>query len=381
MASNLCNLSFSWNNDRPPTGVTKFTYLDLTDANADLENGLELSGDERFAEDIESSNQTQILLTRHNSDEDSKHCIFQLTCPNPEFAQVNGISIVSESRTLEISSTDKGYLTTLRGKKVAESSQSSIQGLNTVNLYSCFYYFEESFPSLTIKFLSLGQRSSFFVQRIRINMLQHGLQSPRVNGTLDVGKLKKDIEDMGSTMSERAKDFMATLEQYEKNKMGKMNGILGSSLKSNSVGDNSNGLSSIMNSILGAGTMKSLSNPKVGSDGDKQDLFSILNSVCGSVANLRAPSVKQNTELCEATLSCDAETSNAMDTDAAQPSSHTLDLVNEKVERLRSDLKEELSEIRQEMFTKVEDVKSELNQKLDLVLNMLSALQPTKENT
>ena len=47
-------------------------------------------------------------------------------------------------------------------------------------------------------------------------MIQHGLQSPSVNGTLDVSKLKKDIEDMGSTMSERAKDFMTTLEQYEK---------------------------------------------------------------------------------------------------------------------------------------------------------------------
>ena len=54
------------------------------------------------------------------------------------------------------------------------------------------------------------------MQSVKINVVQHGLQSPTVNGSLDVSKLKKDIEDMGSTMSERAKDFMTTLEQYEK---------------------------------------------------------------------------------------------------------------------------------------------------------------------
>ena len=70
-----------------------------------------------------------------------------------------------------------------------------------------------------------------------------------------------------------------------------------------------------------------------------------------------------------------------MNTDEEHPSSHTLDLVSEKLERLRSDLKDELSEIRQEMLTKVEDVKLEINQKLDLVLNMLSTLQPIKEKT
>ncbi|KAK3759826.1 hypothetical protein RRG08_028828, partial [Elysia crispata] len=362
-----------------PVCVTKFTYLDLTDVNE--ENGHTLSGNERFAEDIESNPQTQILLTRQDSNEDSKHCIFYLTCPNPDFAQINGISILSESRTLEISSAEKGYLTTLRGKKLVERSQSSVYGLSSMSLYSCFYYFEESFPSLSVKFLSLGQRSSFVVQRIRINMIQHGLQSPSVNGTLDVSKLKKDIEDMGSTMSERAKDFMTTLEQYEKNKLGKTNGLLGSSLPNHSLGDSSNGLSGIMNSILGAGTMKSLSNPKVGSHGEKPDLYSILNSVCGSVATLRIPAVKQDTELSEATLSCNGAISNKMNTDEEHPSSHTLDLVSEKLERLRSDLKDELSEIRQEMLTKVEDVKLEINQKLDLVLNMLSTLQPIKEKT
>ena len=81
------------------------------------------------------------------------------------------------------------------------------------------------------------------------------------------------------------------------NKLGKANGLLGSSLSSCSVADGSNGLSSIMNSILGAGTMKSLTSPNIGSDGDRQDLFSILNSVCGSVSSLRVASVKQDEKL------------------------------------------------------------------------------------
>ncbi|GFR58447.1 hypothetical protein ElyMa_000030000 [Elysia marginata] len=377
MASNLCHVSSTWSSDRSPTYVTKFTYLDLTDLNE--EGGHPSLQNDRVAEDIESNPQTQIWLTRVMSDEDSKHCIVDLTCPNPEFAQINGIFIVSESRTIEVSSAEKGYLTTLRGKKVVQRSQATSPRSSSVTLYSSFCHFEESYPSLIIKFLSLGDRTSFCVQNIRINMIQHGLQSPTVNGTLNVDRLKKDIEDMGNTMSDRAKDFMTTLEQYEKNKLGKMNSLLGSPLPSYPKGDSDNGLSSIMNSILGAGTMKSLASPNIGSDGDKPDLFSILNSVCGSVANLRVADQKHDEELCETDIECSARTSNTVENMDQHLQNPNVDLFTEKINILKSDLKEELSELRKEMITKVEDVKLELNQKLDTILTLLERLQPVEE--
>lgn len=380
MASSLCNISSSWSFDRSPSCVTKFTYLDLTATNRDTAGQAHPTFD-RIAEDVDSNSQDQIWFTQLGSNESSEHCIIDFACPNPDFSQINGIFIVSESRTLEISNSTKGYLTTLRGKKIINRSETS-NGVSTVTLYSSICQFEESYPSLSIKFLSLGERKSFCVQNIRINMLQHGLQSSKGNGTLNVDKLKKDIEDMGNTMSERAKDFMTTLEQYEKNKLSKMNSLVGTQVADNQKGNN--GLSSIMNSILGAKTMKSLSSPGIGSDGgDKPDLFSILNSVCGSVASLRVAETnkKESGETANLNVakvdSCVTNEGN----DDQHLSPQNLELLTEKVEELKSDMREELSEMRLEILTKVEDVKSELNQKLDMVLTLLRNLQPVQGNT
>ena len=105
----------------------------------------------RVAEDIELSPQAQLWLTRQGSEEDSRHCFIHLMCPKPEFAQINGVSIISESRTLEVSTSDKGYLTTVRGKKVMERSHTVEQCSSSVTLYSCTCHFEETLPSLSIK--------------------------------------------------------------------------------------------------------------------------------------------------------------------------------------------------------------------------------------
>ncbi|GFO13498.1 chromosome 10 open reading frame 88 [Plakobranchus ocellatus] len=373
--SNLCNIAFSWSPDGSPAHVTKFTYLDVTDLNKENDEiSIDFESD-RLAGDVDFCPETQLWLTREGSDEDSKYCILHLTCPKPDFAQINGVSVISESRTLEVSNELKGYITTARGKKLSQRlSQVGVDGSNSSDLYSCSCFLEESCPSLSLKFLSIGNRSAFCVQSICINIIQHGLQSPPVKGSLDITKLKKDIEDMGSLMSERAKDFMSTLEQYEKNKIDKSSGLLAATLGNSSTGTSTNGLSSIMSSILGTGTMKSLAKSSIGSDGDQQDMYKILNSVCGSVANLRVASVKQENTQCETDVkTCD-------DT-ALKAKSENLAVSTENMDKLKSELRSELSEIKQEMLTEIHEVKLELNQKLDSILHLLQDLKSVEEKT
>ena len=80
-------------------------------------------------------------------------------------------------------------------------------------------------------------------------------------------------------------------------------------------------------------------------------------------------------------MNSESASSNTLESVDEGLGSQSLDIFTEKVERVKTDLRAELSEMRQEVLTKVEDVKLELNQKLDLILSLLKDLQCAKENT
>ncbi|GFO13473.1 hypothetical protein PoB_003997800 [Plakobranchus ocellatus] len=103
--------------------------------------------------------------------------------------------------------------------------------------------------------------------------------------------------------------------------------------------------------------MKSLAKSSIGSDVDQQDMYKILNSVCGSVANLHVASMKQENTQCETDVkTCD-------DT-ALKAKSETLAVSTENMDKLKSELRSQLLEIKQEMLTEIHEVKLEPNQNI-----------------
>ena len=70
------------------------------------------------------------------------------------------------------------------------------------------------------QFLSLGQRRSFEIAHLRV-MLETS-SKPSVGGTvmsgqtIDMERLRRDVDSMGDTVSDRAKAFLTTLEHFQK---------------------------------------------------------------------------------------------------------------------------------------------------------------------
>ena len=79
-----------------------------------------------------------------------------------------------------------------------------------------------SFDSLSVllQFLSLGQRRSFEIAHIRVVLetsSKPSVGSAAVSGqSIDMERLRRDVDSMGDTVSDRAKAFLTTLEQFQK---------------------------------------------------------------------------------------------------------------------------------------------------------------------
>lgn len=95
-------------------------------------------------------------------------------------------------------------------------------------LYCCFFKLNHFFWNVNcendynyfhfnpIQFLSLRGKDKFMIRSLTINIQQQFDNcSQKVSGTFDMNKLKSDIEGMGDTVSERALDFLKTMELYE----------------------------------------------------------------------------------------------------------------------------------------------------------------------
>ena len=70
------------------------------------------------------------------------------------------------------------------------------------------------------QFLSLGQRKSFEIAHLRVMLetsSKPSVGSTAMSGqTIDMERLRRDVDSMGDTVSDRAKAFLTTLEHFQK---------------------------------------------------------------------------------------------------------------------------------------------------------------------
>ncbi|CAL1533685.1 unnamed protein product [Lymnaea stagnalis] len=366
--NSYCDVCFSWKYDKPPVTITKFSQTGF-ESETEEENN---------TESFKLCSEDQIELKYLGESQESFHCILYLNCQKPELARINGFCIISESRTLEICNDTDGYLVTVHGKLLGNVSSDQLH----TQFYECRCSFEDSFSNISVKFLSLGKRTFFKLHSLVICLSQPSdvpLGLPR--GPFSMSKLKKDIDKMGESVSDKAKDFLTTLEQYEQNKLKTLSGLMAAH-QDNEQPQNQQGLSAIMSSILGPSAAMSLLNASNGHDGvnsgKEMDIYDMLQAVCSNVVTMRATDNNKNASVSPdsgaasftGVLSSDTE-----EVDHVKDQSELLEIVDEKISQVRTELQASILETKQEMAEKIDATKNELNQKLDLILKLLGNSQ------
>ncbi|KAH9513201.1 hypothetical protein Btru_034363 [Bulinus truncatus] len=326
---------------------------------------------------IFTNDQIALSCTGTQDEDSSKNCFLNLFSLKPDLVKINGFIIVSESRTLEISNITEGYLSTVRGNEFRGNAETSES--DNHKLYLCKCYFEDKYLDISIKFLSLGEKSSFFIRSLTV-YLSKNEDFSTYRSPFDIQKLEKEIELMGDTVSDKARDFLKTFQQFQKNKV--------KTQPCHVISHQSSGpsLLGLVNSSLGFDTALALFQGAQGKsfrcDNDS-DLYAILQGVCGDVSKQREESRKAeevpqtpDSVLDSFSASCARSTEDPPFKDHLQ----ILDTVDEKINQIKNDFQEALIKAQQEMNEKLEETKNGLNQKLDLILTILNSQSLTDVN-
>ncbi|XP_059166901.1 uncharacterized protein LOC131949144 [Physella acuta] len=384
------DLLFSWNLDKRSKSITtcfidldKFTteVQQIEESVNDLEEKYSLSfGYNKYVDTMNG-----IQLSCNKEVVESSNCILTVQTLKSDSTRINGICIISESRTLEVSNDMDGYLTTIRGKQLFNCIDKE-EGHK--KLYLCKCLFDESYTNLTVKFLSLGGSSFFTVTSLIICLDKQVENYVHVShGAFDMTKLKKDVDKMGYTISDKAKSFLATMEQFEQNKVKSFGGLLTSNHPATT--SSKPVISDIMNSVLGQSAMRSLlgKSPQLdsGSRGEESNIYSMLQAVCGNVSQMRESSKKENIN--GSTFSPDSGNGSlsrtlsvdAVDTDCNKDNKELLEIIDQKIQQAKTELQDTLAETAEKLTLQIETAKSEINQKLDTVLELLKHISKTNE--
>uniref|UniRef100_A0A2C9M5T9 Uncharacterized protein n=1 Tax=Biomphalaria glabrata TaxID=6526 RepID=A0A2C9M5T9_BIOGL len=370
MNSTYCSAAFSWKQDK---SLSKIISCSFDPPNHEFHEYSRLLSLEAVLDD-------QITLSQ--SDEvNSENCVLNLVCSKPCLSKINGICIVSESRTLEISNYTGGYLCTIRGSELSNNADSS--RCENQKLYLSRCSFEDSYKDLSIKFLSLGGRTSFTLQSIIVFLTESNDDASFSKGTFDIHKLQKEIELMGDTVSHKARDFLKTMQQFEQNRIktqGQIEKLQSQPFSLLSQHLSSESLSGMANGILGFDAALQQDNSFFnGSLGP--DFYALLQVACGSVSKKREEGVVKKLS-CQTPDSgtggifsptCSSKDGEDYSLFLSKDHLQLLGIVDEKVNKVKMEFHDALLKTKEEFNQNLETTKNELNQKLDLILKLLNS--------
>nr|KAG5692282.1 hypothetical protein BaRGS_007190 [Batillaria attramentaria] len=124
---------------------------------------------------------------------------------------IKGFAIASEARTLEVyDGRNDSYLQTVRGMRDVEDSEADDSKIH----FMCRCTLEEPLKSIKIK--------SFEIAHIRLLMEPStacgdpGNYQGAIGQGIDMEKLRRDVDSMGDTVSDRARAFLTTMENFQK---------------------------------------------------------------------------------------------------------------------------------------------------------------------
>ncbi|KAL8585819.1 hypothetical protein ACOMHN_065169 [Nucella lapillus] len=415
----------SWDSDTSPNVVVEYVFEDgdgdIASESVKTHTRSHLSSLSGF------SQQLQLVKVRQQQNDcddtiiDSEHCRVTLQCKPVYNVSIAGVAVASEARMLEVyDGKDGTYLQTVRGRKDKEDSEADDSRVH----FMCHCHLDKPLGAITVKFLSLGQRVSFEVAHIKVELQQAPPSSPGqscVPGAIDMDKLRQDVHDMGDNVSDRAKAFLTTLENFQKNKRGAADDMRHLLLDKNApegMGHSMTGITTLLSMFAASSSARTAAQPSPlqdsrsaegsmmnhmltqmmssltvgggggggvkeeearggggGEMGGEAGMFRFLQSVCGQVSQQRAeegeargiasPDILQNT---------DNRSGGGV---SASSSVEMESRVTAQVEAMvESRLSEVEQHIKQEVDERMDELETRMTGKLDAILALLQSQKP-----
>ncbi|XP_064601300.1 ATPase PAAT-like [Liolophura sinensis] len=391
MSLNYCDISVSWTVERSENLQTVFSYrvtqsTDVFEASAQVKDAIE--------ESYKSCQLTHEL--GDTAADNSEPCVVSLTCKTPYNVSLQGVEILSESRTQEVYDDQDIYMMT-------SSLQNSRKDSDNVNLYRSLTWWEKPLHQCSIKFLSLGGRKTFQLCSVVVHLVQGSTDTcspsrPLQMSQIDMGRVKDIVGSMGGGLSERAQAFMTTMEQYQQNQeatfadMEKMLGktAVSKERKTSGAGDMSkfvsmfSTMSKLRQTIPAVNSDsvpkfdlkslgQSLGHPLGSENGiangeNPAEMFSFLKNICGKVTQMRETGNHRKTsglsnEEGKINSETDSKLSPPISSDASL--SQIEKRLTEHIDKMEARLEAKIDE-------KLQKLEENFNKKLDKILELLT---------
>jgi len=390
--TSICDTSCSWSTKKDNfKTVLSYTFLDISSCSSNVggqdENGIGIS--------CKSHDFPQQQGLELFQPDEGKTCDLLMKSNKPNHL-ISGVTVYSESRTLELCNVIDGYLATLQGSRLSPEGGDAIpseQQLQVQPVFVCKCSLKEGYSSVSIKFLSLAKRKTFKVFRIIINISQDLHSISNFQGSINIKRLKKDVDEMGDSVSKKAKDFLSTMEQFEKNKL---------SMSSNGSGVPAMMMSTLMNSgstDSGASHTNALAEmfskfqiqrlnthdekvQNIGADASEvvrngspkdSDMFQMLQAVCGKVTEMRLAGAEHQSGAKEGEMEATVRDNITKKEEKLTSRDYTdLTIINNMVAGMKSEFRAELQAVKTEVMEKIDATQRQLGQKMDLIIKLLN---------
>ncbi|XP_076470577.1 ATPase PAAT-like [Babylonia areolata] len=399
----------SWEPDIKPNDIVECVFEDANSEIVPNESIKPHSKRDHLTSQNSLSQRLQVTHRGHEDPDDIPPCQITLQCKPLRCINIAGLWVASEARNVEMYDTKDGsYLQTVRGVKDREDSEAD----NSRVHFLCRCQLDRPVEGVTVKFMSLGKRVSFEIAHIKVVL--EACSSPKQTGgsgalsspSIDMDRLRQDVDDMGETVSDRAKAFLTTLENFQKNKHGAVDDMRQLLMDRNApegMGQSMGGITTLLSmfaSSAAAGRsptsqssdtfptegammnhmltqmMSSLSMWPGGGEArgkGERDMFQFLQSVCSQVSQQRAGDSSAQTEHPGASQAI--EQGKGRDSNTAAESSGKLESrVTAQVEAaMESRLSEVEEHIKQQVDRRMEELETRMTDKLDAIFALLQA--------
>ncbi|KAL4231938.1 hypothetical protein ACF0H5_009514 [Mactra antiquata] len=313
-SAEYCDYSNTWPCNRDPDFLSSYNIIQECDRNYWSVDAIDSS-----AENVLTH--SHITYQRGESLNDLE---ITCQCKNHNGVSVIGFNIISEARTIEVYSSMDGYLLTVKGDNylVDDHTREINNGENFPELYCCKAKLENSAENITFKFLGIGEKVSIKIYKLHLYLQQSAPISPisqMIPGKIDMVKVKGYLHSMGDSVPENGTKLLHAVEDYQQSQMSRFAGLqsLGAESENNlgilssllSMATKSSKGTESKRNITGNGDssrtlsveptqnggplsamLMSMSRSKNGCQGDsteKDEMFSMLQNICGSVGKMR----------------------------------------------------------------------------------------------
>ncbi|KAJ8264448.1 hypothetical protein GJAV_G00149280 [Gymnothorax javanicus] len=175
-----------------------------------------------------AENVGEINLVYLEQDAETSPCLLRLQCAPHPSVLISSLLVVSEARTLEAYSGAGEYCGTCRGERYqAPLSEGDAEG---VPLFRKYLQLESPLASCDVKLLSLGGRTRVGIAGIVLGLQEGGTASAGISQVagqgIDLNRVQSMVDSMGTTLSPGAQSLMNMVQFQQKSTANSLSGFL-----------------------------------------------------------------------------------------------------------------------------------------------------------